>query len=135
MFQFVGLSWYFLEMADIASETALQHLKSLYPYGETTSSSDGSSYKFLVMMGISAQCNLPVLQNPWYTVAAVSFTNANRPEAVPLLYKHVLGELELAQNRFNVPAPEANREKLLITRKFRDAIFKACLAGGIPKVY
>ena len=30
-----------LEMADIASETALQHLKSLYPYGEITSSLDG----------------------------------------------------------------------------------------------
>jgi hypothetical protein len=59
---------------------------------------------------------------------------ANRPEAVPLLYKHVLGELEHAQNRFDVPALEAHREKLLLTRKFRDAIFKACLMGGVPKV-
>ncbi|KAN0115891.1 AhpD-like protein [Russula decolorans] len=101
-------------MADIASETALQHLKSLYPYGETTSSSD-------------------VLQNPWYIVTGVSFMTANRPEAVPLLYKYVLGELEHAQNQFNVPALEANREKLLLTRKFRDAFFKACLMGGIPK--
>jgi hypothetical protein len=120
-------------MADIASETALQHLKSLYPYGETTSSSDGSSHKTLVM-GISAQCNLPVLQNPWYIVTVVSFMTANRPEAVPLLYKYVLGELEHAQNQFNVPTLEVNRERLLLTRKFRDAIFKACLMGGIPKV-
>jgi hypothetical protein len=60
---------------------------------------------------------------------------ANRPEAVPLLYKYVLGELEHAQNQFNVPALEANREKLLLTRKFRDAFFKACLMGGIPKVW
>ena len=59
---------------------------------------------------------------------------ANRPEAVPLLYKSVLGELEHAQNQFNVPVPEANREKLLLTRKFRDAIFKACLMGGVSKV-
>ena len=27
--------------------------------------------------------------------------------------KNVLGELEHAQNQFNVPAPEANRERLL----------------------
>jgi hypothetical protein len=58
---------------------------------------------------------------------------ANRPEAVPLLYKYVLGELEHAQNQFNVPALEANREKLLLTRKFRDAFFKACLMGGYPR--
>ena len=30
-------------MADIASDTALQHLESLYPYGQVTSSSDGNS--------------------------------------------------------------------------------------------
>jgi len=36
-----------LEMADIASETALQDLKSLYPYGKITSSSDGNSYRTL----------------------------------------------------------------------------------------
>jgi hypothetical protein len=86
------------------------------------------------VMGINAQCDLPVLQNPWYIVTAVSFMTANRPEAVPLLYKYVLQELEHAQNQFNVPDPEVHREKLLLTRKFRDAIFKACLMGGIPKV-
>ena len=34
-----------LEMADIASETALQHLESLYPHGEVTSSSEGNTYE------------------------------------------------------------------------------------------
>ena len=85
-------------------------------------------------MGISAQCDLPVLQNPWYIVTVASFMTANRPEAVPLLYKYVLQELEHAQNQYSVPASEANREKLLVTRKFRDAIFKACLVAGIPRV-
>ncbi len=120
-------------MTDIASETALQHLKSLYPYGEITSSSDGNSYKTLVM-GISAQCNSLVLENPWYLVTAVSYMSANRPEAVPFLYKYVMGELDHAQDQFNVPVPEATREKLLLTRKFRDAIFKASMLGGISKV-
>jgi len=45
-------------MADIASETALQHLKSLYPYGEITSSSDGDSYGIIIVMGLTDQCDL-----------------------------------------------------------------------------
>lgn len=122
-----------LEMADIASETALQHLKSLYPYGEFTSSSDGNSYSTLVM-GIRTQCDI-VIQNPWYIVALVSFTFGNIPEAVPLLFKYVLRELEHAQNQFQVPALEAEREKLLLARKFRDAIFKGGMVGGYSKVH
>jgi hypothetical protein len=79
--------------------------------------------------------NSPVIQNPWYIVTLIAFTAGNRPEAVPLLYKYVLGELEHAQNQFNVPALEAKREKLLLTRKFRDAVFKSGIVGGFSKVY
>lgn len=43
------------EMAVIASETALQHLKSLYPYGEITSSSDGDSCRIIIMR-LTDQC-------------------------------------------------------------------------------
>ncbi|KAF8497205.1 hypothetical protein F5888DRAFT_1701211 [Russula emetica] len=101
-------------MADIASETALQHLESLYPHGEITSSSD-------------------VIQNPWYLVTLASFAAANRPEAVPLLFKYVLGGLEQAQNRFNIPVPEANHEKYLLAHRFRDAIFKGGIIGGYSR--
>jgi len=101
-------------MADIASETSLQHLKSLYPYGDITSSLD-------------------VIQNPWYIVTVVSFTAGNRPEAVPLLFKYVLEELERAQNLFKVPETEAHREKVVLVRKFRDAIFKCGITGGYSK--
>ncbi len=87
-----------------------------------------------LVMGISAQCNSLVLENLWYPVTAVSFMSANT-EAVPLLFKYVLGELELAQNQFNIPVPEANHEQLLLTRKFRDAIFKCNVTGGFPRVY
>ncbi len=88
-------------------------------------------------MCISAQymlLTIVVLENPWYIVTAVSFMSTNRPEAVPLLYNYVLEELEHAQTQFNVPAPEASREKLLLIRKVRDAIFKASLIGGVSKV-
>jgi hypothetical protein len=75
-----------------------------------------------------------VVQNPWYIVTLISFTAANRPEAVPLLYKYVLGELERAQDQFKVPALEAKSEKLLLTRKFRDAAFQGGMTGGYSKV-
>jgi len=75
-----------------------------------------------------------VIQNPWYIVTVVSFTAGNRPEAVPLLFKYVLGELERAQNRFKVPETDAHREKVVLVRKFRDAIFKCGITGGYSKV-
>jgi len=63
----------------------------------------------------------------------VSFTFGNIPEAAPLLFKYVLKELEHTQNQFQVPALEADREKLLLARKFRDAIFKGGMVGGYSK--
>ncbi|KAI0003381.1 hypothetical protein BJV74DRAFT_764740 [Russula compacta] len=119
-------------MADIASETALQHLKSLYSYGEITSSSDGNLYPTLIV-GLGSHCDTLVIQNPWYIVTLVTFTAANRPEAVPLLFNYVLGELEHAQNQFKVPEAEASREKFILSRKFRDAIFKCGIIGGYSK--
>ncbi|KAI9511356.1 hypothetical protein F5148DRAFT_1171894 [Russula earlei] len=100
-------------MADIASDEALQHLKSLYPYREITSSD--------------------VIQNPWYIVTLLSFTTGNRPDAVPLLFKYVLGELERTQNRIGVSDVEATRERLLLARRFRDAIFKGGIISGYSK--
>jgi hypothetical protein len=124
-------------MADIASETALRHLKSLYPHaGEITSSSDGNLYKTRSgYQYISTQCDFLVIQNPWYIVTLASFSAANRPEAVPLLFKYVLGELEQAQNRFNTPVPEADHEKYLLALRFRDAIFKGGIIAGCSRVY
>jgi hypothetical protein len=86
-------------------------------------------------MGICTQCDALVIQNPWYIVTLIAFTAANRPEAVPLLYQYVLGELERAQTQFDVPALEAKREKLFLTRKFRDAVFQGGVTGGFSKVY
>jgi len=86
-------------------------------------------------MGISAQRDFVVIQNPWYLVTLASLAAANRPEAVPFLFKYVLGKLEQAQNRFKIPVPEANREKHLLAHRFRDAIFKGGIIGGYSKVY
>jgi hypothetical protein len=78
---------------------------------------------------------LAVIQNPWYIVTVVCFTTGNRPDAVPLLFKYVLGEVERAQNQFKVPEVEAKRERLVLSRKFRDAIFKCGVVGGYSKVH
>ncbi|KAH8991087.1 hypothetical protein EDB86DRAFT_3184577 [Lactarius hatsudake] len=101
-------------MAEITTEESLQRLKTLYPYGEITSSLD-------------------VIQNPWYIVTIVTLTAGNRPEAIPLVFKYVLGDLERTQNEFKVPKDEAQGEKLRLARRFRDAIFKCGILAGYSK--
>ncbi|KAI9456687.1 hypothetical protein BJY52DRAFT_1275449 [Lactarius psammicola] len=101
-------------MAEITTEAALQRLKSLYPYGEITSSLD-------------------VVQNPWYIVTIVALTAGNRPEAIPLVFNYVLGDLERAQNEFKVTKDEAQGERLRLARRFRDAIFKCGILAGYSK--
>src|SRR5258707_4830526 len=101
-------------MADIATETALQHLKSLYPYGKITSSSDGNSYETLIM-DINTQCDFLVIRNPWYLITLASFAAGNRPDAVPLLFKDAFGGLLQIQNQFNSPVTVGKPEKILLT--------------------
>ncbi len=86
-------------------------------------------------MGTSPQCDVLVIRNPWYLVTLASFAAGNRPDAVPLLFKYVFGELEQAQNQFNVPMPEVNHEKQLLVHRFRDAIFKGGIIMGYSRVY
>ena len=88
-----------------------------------------------LVIRISTQRDFLVIKNPWYLVTLASFAATNRPEAVPILFKHVLGELEQAQNRFNVPVHEANHEKYLLAHRFRDAIFKGGIIAGYSRVY
>ena len=87
-----------------------------------------------LIMGISTQRDFLVIQNPWYLVTLASFSAANRPEAVPFLFNYVFGQLEQAQNRFNIPAPDANQEKYLLVQRFRDAIFKGGIIAGYSRV-
>lgn len=101
-------------MAEITTDAGLQRLKSLYPCGEIASSVDA-------------------IQNPWYIVTIVALTAGNRPEAIPLVFKYVLSDLERAQNEFKVPEVEAHGERLRLARRFRDAIFKCGILAGYSK--
>jgi len=60
--------------------------------------------------------------SPWSFIAATAFSASNYPEAVPLVFKHALNELN------------THEERLLLARKFRDAIFKSGVLSGYPKV-
>lgn len=61
--------------------------------------------------------------NPWCIVSAVAFSASNEPQAVPELFKYVLAEVG-----------EEHEQRLLLARKFRDALFKAGLTSGYSKV-
>jgi len=61
--------------------------------------------------------------NPWYIVAAVGFAASNRPEAVPLVFQYAMKDLEEG----------SKDDKLLLVRRFRDALFKSGLSCGYPK--
>ena len=77
---------------------------------------------------------IPVFRNPWYIVATVAFSTGNRPDAVLLIFKHVLSELEEAHNQFKVSGEKALEERLLLARKFRDCLFKSGMVAGYSKV-
>ncbi|KAJ3868671.1 AhpD-like protein [Lentinula novae-zelandiae] len=60
--------------------------------------------------------------NPWYIVTAVAFSASNEPQAVPEVFNYALAE-----------AGQEREERLLLARKFRDALFKAGLTSGYSK--
>jgi hypothetical protein len=63
-----------------------------------------------------------VVDNPWYISAAVAYSAANHPEAVPKVFEYVLEKIDS-------PA-----ERLKLARKMRDALFKSGIVTGYPKV-
>ncbi|KAF9057142.1 hypothetical protein BJ165DRAFT_1418664 [Panaeolus papilionaceus] len=72
-----------------------------------------------------------VLNNPWYIVAAVTYSASNRPEAVPRVWEHALQDVRA------VPADEGTGgggEEFLLARRIREALFKSGLTCGYSKV-
>ncbi|KAK7472554.1 hypothetical protein VKT23_000669 [Stygiomarasmius scandens] len=106
-FQFTRMSSLANPRANPATPEFLTHLKSLYP--------------------TSGQ------QNPWYIIAAVSFSAGNEPSAVPSVFKRALDELEAQLTSSNASASDAHGQKLLLARKIREALFKSGLTSGYSK--
>ena len=86
-------------MAIIATPKFLARIQSLYP----------------------APAQQSAIHNPWFIAAAVAFSASNIPEAVPLVFRHAVQDVE------------AN-DKLLVVRKIKDALFKSGMLSGYPKV-
>jgi len=102
-------------MAVIATPEFLAKIKGLYPDADTSAAS------------------ADVLKNPWWIPAAAAFSTGNRPDAVPILFEYVLGDLERAHERFDVSAEKAHEEKLTLARKFRDLFLKSGMLSGYSK--
>ena len=79
-------------------------------------------------------CTSLVLKNPWWILVLSAFSTGNRPDAVPLLFQTVLGELKKAQEQFGVSSEQAHAENLTLARKFRDTILKSGMLSGYSKV-
>ncbi|TDL20136.1 hypothetical protein BD410DRAFT_791217 [Rickenella mellea] len=85
-------------MASIASAQFLSYLKAVYPTRAGRA-------------------------NPWYIVAAVAFSASNRPQAVPIVFQHVLEEYNNS----------THLERISVARKVRDALFKTGLVCGYSR--
>lgn len=90
-------------MSDIATPEFLSHIKSLYPAQPSE------------------------LENPWFFVAAIVFSTSNLPDAVPLIFQHVLKDI-------SQQSTGADQDSLLLARKMKDAIFKSGMLSGYAKV-
>lgn len=66
------------------------------------------------------------LANPWYIPAVVAYSASNKPDAVPFVFRFVLEELKAKD------APVA--EQFLLAQKMREALLKAGLTSGYPRV-
>ncbi|KAJ8474649.1 hypothetical protein ONZ45_g15876 [Pleurotus djamor] len=70
----------------------------------------------------------PILDNPWYLVAAVAFNAARRPEVVVSVYNVVLEDLRTHGNG------DVNAEDhITLVKKIQEALLKASVTSGVPR--
>ena len=103
-------------MAQVASADFLDHLTAIYPSRTALQGSKG------------------VLENPWYIVAIVGYMSSNRPEAVPIVFQHVLADLHKAQSEAKLAKSTAHDEQLFLARRCREGILKGGILGGASRV-
>ncbi|TFY55077.1 hypothetical protein EVJ58_g8478 [Rhodofomes roseus] len=104
-------------MADIATASFLNTLKSAFPSPPLTRPE-------------------AVLTQPWYIVAAVSFSASRKPAAVPIVFEFVLHELEAAQLVAGVRADseEGLAQRIKLISKIREALLHSGLLSGVPRI-
>ncbi|KAI0355056.1 hypothetical protein OH77DRAFT_1437041 [Trametes cingulata] len=103
-------------MANYATPAFLSSLKAIYPTG-----------------GPSTTAHPGALPNPWVLITAVTFSAANVPEAVPIVFKYALDELRAEQNAKGIAGEAAHEEQLVLARKMRESILQSGLLSGMPR--
>ncbi len=68
-------------------------------------------------------------KNTWYFIAAVTLTVINRPDEIPIIYKHALDHVTI-QCEGQVKLDE----ELKVLRRMREALLKTSAVTGAPKV-
>jgi hypothetical protein len=76
---------------------------------------------------LRAQPHLP--PHAWYIVAATTASTLSRPNEVATVFTHAIHT-----GAGPVPSKPSESEQLLIARKLREALIKAVIVAGMPKV-
>lgn len=99
-------------MSKLATAEFLDHLKSIYPSPQASTSD-------------------AVISNPWYLVAAVTFSASNNPKDVVSVFKYALADLKSVQKSND---DGSIKEQLQLARRIREAILQSGLLSGMPRV-
>ena len=81
----------------------------------------------VLLSSIRKHPNLPA--HTWYLVAATTLSAINRPDEIPSVFRHALDK-----GPADIDISPSRDERLLITRRIREALIKASAVGGVPKV-
>ncbi|KAL2162808.1 hypothetical protein VTH06DRAFT_6644 [Thermothelomyces fergusii] len=66
-------------------------------------------------------------RHTWYLIAAATLCQLNRPDEISPIYQHAL------QHGTGGGIAPSHEEKLLISRRIREALIKAAAVGGVPR--
>lgn len=79
------------------------------------------------LSNIRSHPRLPL--HTWYAIAGTTLSALNRPEEVPIVFKHAL------EKGVGGPASSLDSEqRLRVARRLREALVKATAVYGLPKV-
>ena len=81
-----------------------------------------------LLSSIRKHPNLP--SNTWYFIAATTLTLLNRPDEIPKVYRCAIGS-----GLDHGDLSPGLDERVIISRRMREALVKAAAVGGVPKVY
>lgn len=77
----------------------------------------------------SIRNNVRIPKDTWYLITATVLTILNRADEIQKVYEHAI-----KFGGSHIQCEPDSEEKLKITRRIREALIKASVVGGMPKV-